>query len=225
MKRFFDVFFSMIGIIVIMPFSIVLAILIKIESKGPVFYKQQRVGKNFHLFYLYKFRSMYLGSDKFSRLTVGERDPRITKIGFFMRKFKLDELPQLYNVLKGDMSLVGPRPLVKEQAMIYKHEQMEVFTVRPGITDYASIKYCNESEILSKVKCPDDYYNNIIMPDKINMQLEYAKNHTLCGDVYIIYKTIVQIFKILFYAKNFSDVDNDHNTYNIKNTRSYNRHN
>jgi lipopolysaccharide/colanic/teichoic acid biosynthesis glycosyltransferase len=192
-KRFFDIIFSSLGLIISFPVFIILAIWISIDSKGGVFYMQERIGKNFKTFKLYKFRSMYSGSDKKGLLTVGGNDSRITRSGYFIRKYKLDELAQLINVLKGDMSLVGPRPEVKKYVDLYNDEQKKVLLVKPGITDYASIEYYNENEILEKSSNPEKTYIEEIMPHKLSLNLKYIQEQSLLTDVKIILKTIKKI--------------------------------
>ncbi len=193
-KRCFDILFSFLGLIFLSPFFILLSIIILLDSKGGVFYKQIRVGKNNIDFKLYKFRSMRVGSDKKGLLTVGGRDNRITKSGYVIRKYKLDELPQLINVFIGDMSLVGPRPEVRKYVDLYNAEQLNVLSVKPGITDYASIQYSNENEILAKSLDPEKTYINEIMPDKLLLNLRYINDISVVTDVKIIIKTIKKIF-------------------------------
>ena len=189
MKRLFDIFASGCGLLVLSPLFLLLAIWIKLDSKGPIFYKQIRVGRNNKDFYLLKFRSMRVGSDKKGLITVGERDPRITSSGYFIRKYKLDELPQLINVFCGDMSLVGPRPEVRKYVDMYTSEQMKVLSVRPGITDLASIRYRNENELLAMAENPDQYYVDVIMQDKLRINLEYVANHSFWYDIKLIFNT------------------------------------
>lgn len=195
MKRTFDVVASAIGLICLSPLFLVMAVWIKCDSRGPVFYRQSRVGRGGKDFLLYKFRSMYLDADKQGLITVGGRDPRVTPSGYYIRKYKLDEFPQLINVLKGDMSLVGPRPEVRKYVAMYTDEQMHVLDVRPGITDMASIRYRNENEILAGVDNPEEYYIQVIMPDKLRMNLEYVKNQSLTHDIRLIGQTIKEILK------------------------------
>jgi lipopolysaccharide/colanic/teichoic acid biosynthesis glycosyltransferase len=194
-KTALDLFISIIGLIVLVPFFIVIGFLIKIDSRGSVFYKQERVGKDGKLFKLFKFRTMGRGSDKATAITVGERDPRITKIGFYLRKYKLDELPQLINVLLRDMSLVGPRPELKKFVDLYKGGQRQVITVRPGITDLASIEFRNENELLAGKEDPIQYYISEIMPVKLKLNLKYINDQSFWLDVKIIFKTIFSIFR------------------------------
>ncbi len=185
--------FSLLGSVILSPIFIVLIMAIKINSKGPSLYIQKRVGLNGNDFDLYKFRTMAVDSDKSGLLTVGGRDPRITSIGYYLRKFKLDELPQLINVLKGDMSFVGPRPEVRKYVDLYNEVQKQVLTVRPGITDVASIKYKNENEILQGHEDPEEYYIKRIMPDKIEMNLEYLKDRSFFKDIKVILQTFSAI--------------------------------
>lgn len=189
MKRLFDIVASGLGIIVLSPLFFILAFWIVLDSKGPVFYRQNRVGRFNKDFRMLKFRSMAEGSDKGSLVTVGTRDSRITRAGYFLRKSKLDELPQLFNVLVGDMSLVGPRPEVRHYVNYWTPEQMHVLDIRPGITDPASIKFRNESELLEQVEDPEKYYIEEIMQEKIKLYLDYVDNHSLWGDLGIIFKT------------------------------------
>ncbi len=192
-KRLFDLFFSFIGLIILLPFFILIAIAIIVDSKGGVFYQQIRVGKNGEDFGLFKFRSMKTDADKKGLLTVGGRDPRITKIGFYIRKYKLDELPQLINVFFGNMSLVGPRPEVRKYVDLYNSEQQQVLLVKPGITDYASIAYFNENELLGKSENPEETYIKEIMPAKLTLNLKYINEYTTFTDVKIILKTFQKI--------------------------------
>ena len=189
MKRLFDIVASGLGLLVLSPLFLILAIWIKLDSKGPVFYRQVRVGKDNKDFRIFKFRSMRVGSDKGSLVTIGGRDPRITRSGYIIRKLKLDELPQLINVFVGDMSLVGPRPEVRHYVDYWTEEQMHVLDVRPGITDPASIKFRNENELMEQAEDPEDYYINVIMQEKLKLYLEYVQNHTFWGDIGLIFKT------------------------------------
>ena len=194
-KRFFDIVLSICGLLVLAPLFFVLAIWIKFDSTGPVFYRQVRVGRRNRDFSLYKFRSMRVGADKGSLITIGGHDSRITHSGYYIRKYKLDEFPQLINVLKGDMSIVGPRPEVRRYVDLYTPEQLHVLDVRPGITDYASIKYRDENELLENVENPDDYYVRVIMPDKLAINLEYVSKHNLWMDLQIVWQTIIAVLK------------------------------
>lgn len=194
-KRLFDILASGLGLIILSPLFLILALCIKIDSVGPVFYKQLRVGKNGKDFYLFKFRSMCKGSDKKGLITVGGRDPRVTRTGYYIRKYKLDELPQLINVFIGEMSLVGPRPEVRKYVEMYTPEQQKVLSVRPGITDLASICYRNENELLAQAKNPEEYYIHMIMPDKLRINLEYVRHSSFFYDLKLIFKTFVEIFR------------------------------
>lgn len=192
-KRLFDIVASGCGLLVLSPLFVVLAIWIKLDSKGPVFYRQVRVGRNNKDFKLFKFRSMRVGADKQGLITVGGHDPRITRSGYFIRKYKLDEFPQLINVFIGDMSLVGPRPEVRKYVDMYTPEQLRVLSVRPGITDLASIRYRNENELLEQAENPDEYYEQVIMQDKLRINLEYVENHSFWNDIKLIFMTFWEI--------------------------------
>ncbi|HOP02824.1 MAG TPA: sugar transferase [Tenuifilaceae bacterium] len=192
--RFFDVLFSFIGLVVLSPFLIVFAIIIRFDGHGRSLYQQERVGQNRKPFKLIKFRSMFPNSDKGLQITVGNADSRITPVGRFMRKYKIDELPQLINVLKGDMSLVGPRPEVKKYVDLYTKKQLEVLSVRPGITDFASIEFVNENEILAFSENPEEEYVNNILPKKIEISLGYASKPSVSAYFRIIFLTIKTIF-------------------------------
>ena len=189
MKRIFDIVASGFGLIVLSPLFLILAIWIKLDSKGPVFYRQVRVGRGNKDFRIFKFRSMSVGADKGSLVTIGGHDPRVTRSGYFIRKFKFDELPQLINVLVGDMSLVGPRPEVRHYVDYWTPEQMHVLDVRPGITDPASIKFRNENELMEKAEDPEKYYIEVIMQEKIKLYLEYVEKHSFLYDIGLIFKT------------------------------------
>lgn len=189
MKRLFDIFLSGLGLILLSPLFLVIAIWIKIDSRGPIFYRQVRVGRNNTEFRIFKFRSMRIGSDKGSLVTIGGRDPRITRSGYYIRKFKIDELPQLINVFIGDMSLVGPRPEVRHYVNYWTPEQMHVLDVRPGITDPASIKFRNENELLAMAEDPEKYYIEVIMQEKIKLYLDYVKKSSFWYDIKLIFQT------------------------------------
>lgn len=195
MKRLFDIIASGLGLIVLSPLFLVLAIWIKLDSKGPVFYRQVRVGFKNKDFRIFKFRSMRVGADKGSLVTIGGHDPRVTKSGYFIRKFKFDELPQLINVFLGDMSLVGPRPEVRHYVDYWTPEQMHALDVRPGITDPASIKFRNENELMEKAEDPEKYYIEVIMQEKIKLYLEYVEKHSFLYDIGLIFKTFWVIVK------------------------------
>jgi lipopolysaccharide/colanic/teichoic acid biosynthesis glycosyltransferase len=194
MKRIFDIVFSIFGIILISPILLIIVVLIINDSRGSAFYLQKRVGKDNQDFKLIKFRTMSIGSDKKGLLTVGFKDSRITRAGGFLRKYKFDELPQLFNVLRGEMSFVGPRPEVRKYVNLYNEDQKKVLSVKPGITDFASIKYSRENEILSKSTNPEKTYIEIIMPDKLKINLEYIEKTGIAIDIKIILRTILKIF-------------------------------
>jgi lipopolysaccharide/colanic/teichoic acid biosynthesis glycosyltransferase len=192
MKRTFDILLSIIILLIFLPVGIIMAIWILFESKGGVFYQQERIGKFGKPFLILKFRSMRKDADKLGKLTVG-RDPRITQSGHFLRKFKLDEFPQFINVLKGEMSIVGPRPEVKEFVDLYTEDQRQILQVKPGITDYASVEYFNENEILGKSEDPHKTYIEVIMPAKIELNKKYLANPTLGNDLSIMWRTFKRI--------------------------------
>lgn len=189
MKRLFDIFVSFIVLVLFLPFGIIISIAILCESRGGVFYRQQRVGKIGVPFRLWKFRTMRVNADKLGKLTVGMRDPRITRVGYFIRKSKLDEFPQFINVLIGEMSVVGPRPEVQEYVDLYTPEQREVLSVKPGITDYASLEYFKENELLGQSDNPRETYIREIMPAKIALNKKYIANPTLGQDLKIMWLT------------------------------------
>lgn len=195
MKRIFDLFFAFLGIMLLLPIYLLIAIFIKLDSKGEILYKQERIGKDGIPFYVLKFRTMV--PDAFSKgaLTVGSRDPRVTGVGFYLRKYKLDELPQLFNVLFGEMSFVGPRPEVKKYTDLYNENQKVVLSVKPGITDYASIKYRNENDLLAQSSDPEKLYIEEIMPEKLNLNLKYINDNNVFKDIKIIINTFYTIVK------------------------------
>lgn len=195
MKRFFDIVASGLGLISLSPIFLFVAIWIKLDSDGPIFYRQVRVGRYNKDFRIFKFRSMRVGSDKGSLVTIGGRDSRVTSPGYYIRKYKLDELPQLINVFKGDMSLVGPRPEVRHYVNYWTPEQMHVLDVRPGITDPASIKFRNENELLEKAEDPEKYYIEVIMQEKIKLYLEYVDHASFWYDIKLIFQTFWVIVK------------------------------
>ncbi len=195
MTRFCDIVFSFIGLLLLSPLFLIVALWIVIDDPGPVFYCQQRVGRNNKDFGLLKFRSMRVGADKMSLITIGDRDPRVTRAGYYIRKFKLDELPQLWNVLIGDMSLVGPRPEVRRYVDLYTEEQCKVLSVRPGITDYASIEYIDENTLLAQAEDPDKTYIEEIIPAKIALNMRYINDRTLGQYFKIIFLTIAKIIR------------------------------
>lgn len=193
-KRCFDFIVSFIGIIILLPVFIIVSIAIKLDSKGDILFLQKRVGRYGKEFNIYKFRTMVTDAEKIGKqITIG-KDDRITKVGAFLRRFKIDELPQLLNVFKGDMSLVGPRPEVPKYVSLYNEEQRKVLNVRPGITDMASLRYKDENDILGKVEDPEEYYINVIMKDKLNLNLEYIEKSNVFFDIYLIVKTIIKCF-------------------------------
>ncbi len=193
MKRLFDILASGLGLLCLSPLFAILAIWIKADSRGPVFYRQVRVGRGNRDFRIFKFRSMRPDSDKGRLITVGGHDPRVTRSGYYIRKYKLDELPQLINVFIGDMSLVGPRPEVRRYVDMYSPEQMRVLEVRPGITSLASIRYRNENEILAASDDPDRTYVEKVMPDKLAIDLEYVADASLINDIRLIFSTFWEI--------------------------------
>ena len=194
LKRMFDIILSLFGLMILLPFMLIIAIFIKLDSKGPVFFKQIRVTKGGREFKIFKYRTMKVGSDKYSQITVG-KDNRITGIGSFLRKYKLDEIPQLINVLIGDMSLVGPRPEVPKYVVLYTDEQKEILKVRAGITDYASIEFLNENDLLASEKDPEKAYIEKIMPKKIELNKKYLSEISVLTDIKIILLTIKKILK------------------------------
>lgn len=193
LKRLFDILCSFIGVILLLPFLLIISMLILLTSKGGIFYLQKRVGRNNKDFTIYKFRTMKTGSDKKGLLTVGGRDSRITSVGYFLRKYKLDELPQLFNVLFGDMSLVGPRPEVRKYVDLYNEEQKKILLVKPGITDYASLEYFSENELLGKSSNPEETYIKEIMPAKLELNKRYISEAGLITDLKIIGRTLKKI--------------------------------
>lgn len=193
MKRLLDIIICFIASLLLAPVWIILPLLIVIDSTGNPFYVQKRVGKDNKDFNLLKFRTMYAGTDKKGLLTVGDNDRRITRIGYFLRKYKLDELPQLFNIIKGDMSIVGPRPEVRKYVQLYNEHQRNVLKVRPGLTDYASIEYIAESELLAQSDNPEYTYIQDIMPKKIELNLKYIENQSLRLDFELIIKTLLKI--------------------------------
>ncbi|MDF3028622.1 MAG: sugar transferase [Fluviicola sp.] len=195
MKRLFDIFVSLIILAIFLPFGILISLAIVLESKGGAFYRQKRVGKNGVLFKLWKFRTMRVDADKQGKLTVGMRDPRITRVGYFIRKSKLDEFPQFINVLTGEMSIVGPRPEVQEYVDLYTSDQRMVLSVKPGITDYASLEYFKENELLGQSENPRETYIHEIMPAKIELNKKYIANPTLSQDIKIMWLTFLKMIR------------------------------
>lgn len=194
-KRLFDIMFSVFVLLLLLPFFVIIIILIKISSQGGIFFIQKRVGKNFREFNMYKFRTMKPDSEKSGLLTIGNNDVRITKVGNFLRKYKLDELPQFINVLKGDMSVVGPRPEVKKYVDLYNEKEKRILSIRPAITDNASVAFSNESEILAKYSNPEEAYIKEIMPQKLKIYLNYVEHRSFLSDLKILYTTFIKIFR------------------------------
>lgn len=192
-KRGFDILMALIGLILLSPFFLLIALAIAVDSRGGVFYKQERIGKNRKPFKLLKFRSMGVGADKKGLLTVGFNDNRVTRVGRFIRRYKLDELPQLLNILWGNMSFVGPRPEVRKYVDQYSEEQLKVLQVRPGLTDYASLEYFNENELLSKSPNPEETYVKEVMPAKLNLNFKYIENQGFFTDLNLIFRTIGRV--------------------------------
>jgi lipopolysaccharide/colanic/teichoic acid biosynthesis glycosyltransferase len=195
MKRLFDVLTSAFGILLLLPLMILLYLWVVIDSRGGGIYRQVRVGKEGKDFILYKFRTMHRGSDKKQLITVGNNDPRVTQAGYRIRKYKLDELPQLFNVLKGDMSMVGPRPEVRKYVDMYDAEQAKILRVKPGITDYASIAFFNESELLANSSDPEKTYIEQILPEKIRLNQRYLNHTGTFTDLKIIWQTVLRILR------------------------------
>ncbi len=196
MIRILDILLSFAVCILLLPIFLLISFFIIIESKGGIFYKQKRVGRDNKDFNLIKFRSMYVGADKQGLLTIGTNDSRITKSGYFLRKFKLDEFLQFINVLKGDMSIVGPRPEVRKYVDLYNNEQLKILNIRPGITDYASIEYVDENKLLSEVENPEKLYIEKIMPDKIKLNMKFINNQNVFHYLKIIAITFFKISKL-----------------------------
>jgi lipopolysaccharide/colanic/teichoic acid biosynthesis glycosyltransferase len=188
-KRLFDILFSLLFLSLFLPFALPIALLIFLEDKGPIFYKQERIGQFGKPFYLLKFRSMRMNADQLGKLTVGMKDPRISRIGYFIRKYKLDEFPQFINVLKGDMSIIGPRPEVKEYVDLYTTEQQQILNVKPGITDYASLAYFDEARLLGESDNPRETYIQEIMPAKLELNKKYLANPTFTHDLKLMWMT------------------------------------
>jgi len=194
MKRTFDIFSSLCGLLLISPVLAVIAVWIKLDSRGPVFYRGLRVGRYGRPFRILKFRTMVVDAEKLGASSTKEDDPRITRSGAFLRRFKFDELPQLWNVLVGEMSLVGPRPQVQWAVDLYSNEEKRLLNVRPGITDYASLKFRNEGEILKGADDPDEAYLRLIAPEKIRLGLWYVEHRSLWIDLRILWATVASVF-------------------------------
>lgn len=195
MKRLFDILFASFVLLCFLPFGIIISLWIVLGSNGGAFYRQVRVGQNGKDFELLKFRTMRPNADSTGKLTVGMRDPRITSVGFFLRKYKLDEFPQFWNVLIGDMSIVGPRPEVREYVNLYNADQQRVLLAKPGITDYASLEYFTENEILGASETPEKTYIQEVMPAKLKLNLKYIDQISLGTDLKIIGLTFLKIFR------------------------------
>ncbi|HUL29150.1 MAG TPA: sugar transferase, partial [Thermodesulfobacteriota bacterium] len=193
MKRIFDIFFSLLGLVFLSPFFALIAILIKTGSSGPVFFRQKRVGRNFSRFIIYKFRTMVVDAEKNGLRITSGGDRRVTKIGTILRKLKIDELPQLFNVLKGDMSLVGPRPEVEEYVMLYEEDYKEILKSRPGITDVSSVVFREEEAVLKNQIDPEGYYKEILLPEKIRLSKEYIQHSTFLFDFKLVLSTLLKI--------------------------------
>ncbi|WP_100611554.1 sugar transferase [Confluentibacter lentus] len=193
-KRSFDVILSIIALIILFPILFIIAIVIKLDSKGPVLFIQERVGKNNKNFNIYKFRTMYVASQTKGLLTLGNHDSRITRIGYFLRRYKIDEFPQLINILIGDMSFVGPRPELRHYVNFYNEEDHIIFSVRPGITSLASLKYRDEVELLAASEDPESFFINTIIPDKLKLNKEYIKKQNLFYDLKLIIITITKVW-------------------------------
>lgn len=195
MKRAFDIVISSLILLCFLPFGILIAIAITATSNGGIFYRQERIGCNGRPFHVFKFRTMRPNSDAHGQLTVGMRDSRITPVGVFLRKYKLDEFPQFLNVLFGQMSIVGPRPEVRKYVDYYSEEQRKVLSVRPGITDYASLEYFHENEILGKAEDPEKAYLEEVMPAKLELNKKYIANPTIGTDLKIMWLTFLKMVK------------------------------
>lgn len=194
MKRFLDIFLSAIVLCVLSPLFLLISILILCESRGGIIYTQTRVGRYNKDFKLLKFRTMRVGSDKKGLITIGDHDSRITQIGYLLRKTKLDEFPQLINIIKGDMSIVGPRPEVRYYVDMYNEEQLKVLNVRPGLTDYASLVYIDENKLLEEQPNPEQFYIDEMMPRKLELNLQYIKDQSVKTDIILIFKTLKALF-------------------------------
>lgn len=193
MKRIFDIIVAIIGLLFLLPWLLIIALVIALDSKGGVFYTQVRVGRDNKDFGLFKFRTMVFGAEKQGELTIGS-DSRITSVGRFLRKYKLDEFPQFLNIIAGQMSFVGPRPEVRKYVTLYSEEQLGVLKVRPGLTDYASLEFINESEILGKSENPEETYTQEVMPRKLSLNIKYIEEAGMGTDLKIIFRTIGKIF-------------------------------
>ena len=194
MKRVFDFVVAAAGLVILSPLLVLIAVLVKVDSRGPILFKQERVGKGFGRFLIYKFRTMRDGAGRTSSLTIGA-DPRITRVGKYLRASKLDELPQLVNVLKGEMSLVGPRPEVPRYVELFRSEYEDILKMKPGLTDLASLKYSNEASILGQLENPEEEYVTHLLPDKIFLAKEYIRRASLWFDAKLIFETLIKVFR------------------------------
>jgi len=197
-KRIFDIFFSFFGLIILSPFLLLIALLLALESRGGVFFIQKRVGRNNKDFRLIKFRTMKVHSEHKGLFTIGQRDPRVTRMGYFLRKYKIDEFPQLINVIKGDMSIVGPRPEVRKYVELYTPDQSLVLSVRPGITGLASLEYVHENKILGESDNPEETYLKEMMPRKLELNIEYVRSNNFRSDLRLIFKTFSKVYLPMF---------------------------
>ena len=194
MKRTFDIVVSFLGLVVLSPLLMLVALVIKLDSPGPILFRQERIGRGFRPFFIFKFRTMVQDRSGRGRLITVSDDPRITSAGRFLRKSKIDELPQLINVLKGDMSLVGPRPEVRQYVELFRTDYEQILKIRPGITDLASLKYHDEAAVLKQLENPEAEYCNRILPDKISLSKEYVKKSSFVFDLAVILKTLPKLF-------------------------------
>ena len=197
-KRIFDIIFSFFGLIILSPLLILISLLIALGSGGGVFFLQTRVGRNNKDFRLIKFRTMKVHSEHKGLFTIGQRDPRVTRMGYFLRKYKIDEFPQLINVIKGDMSIVGPRPEVRKYVELYTPDQSLVLTVRPGITGLASLEYVHENKMLGESDNPEETYLKVMMPRKLELNLEYVRSASFITDLKLILKTFIKVYLPVF---------------------------
>lgn len=195
MKRFWDILFAIIFLIILLPFYCIAAFLVIFSSKGPILFKQERVGRNGRTFRILKFRTMRINTESTGQLTVGARDPRVTRVGYFLRKFKIDEWPQLWNILSGQMSFVGPRPEVPRYVALYDQNQKRVLDVRPGLTDLASVMYFAENQMLAQAEDPEKEYINKIMPAKLELNLKHMDSKSFGKDLKIVGMTISRLIR------------------------------
>jgi lipopolysaccharide/colanic/teichoic acid biosynthesis glycosyltransferase len=200
MKRGFDIIVSFLGMVILCPLVLLVAAAIKLDSSGPIFFRQERIGRGFRPFFIFKFRTMVQDSSRDKSITVGD-DPRITRVGWFLRKSKIDELPQLINVLRGEMTFVGPRPEVPQYVKLFRQDYEEILEVRPGITDLASIKYRDEAAILGRSQNPEQEYVSHILPEKIELAKEYIKHSSLLFDLRLIVRTLLSCFSFRTFTK------------------------